>query len=100
MNVTVRAIDPLLRLTLLAAARLHLRNPDAALTAMIRPLLPDTEPTALSGAIAQQSAALFAELADSQHGLARIARGCGLSGFDLDLLGFAGLPCLDDRAGG
>jgi AAA+ superfamily predicted ATPase len=99
MNAVGWALDPLLRLTLLAAARLHLRNPDAALTAMIRPLLPDTEPMALSEAVVQQSAALFAELASAHHGLARVARACTLSAFDLDLLGFAVLPCLDDRAG-
>jgi hypothetical protein len=92
-------LDPLLRLTTVAAARLHLRTPDALLTAMIRPLFPDPEPVILAAAIAQESAALLAELALSQHRLARVARGCDLTGFDLDLLGLAVLPCLDDRAG-
>jgi AAA+ superfamily predicted ATPase len=99
MSETGAALDPLLRLTMLAAARLHLRTQDALLTAMIRPLFPVTEPDVLAAAIAQQSAALLAELDGSQDRLALVARGCGLTEFDLDLLGLAMLPCLDDRAG-
>jgi ATPase family associated with various cellular activities (AAA) len=93
------ALDPLLRLTMLAAARIHLRHPDPLLHAMLRPLLPEIEPTALSAAIARQSELLFSELGESHHPLALVARGCGLSAFDVDLLGLAFLPCLDDRAG-
>ena len=98
MNSHGAALDPLLRLTLLAAARLHLRYPDASLTAMMRPLLPNTEPTALSAAIAREFRRIVRRIDRLQHRLAWVARGCTLSAFDLDLLGSTVLPCLDDRA--
>jgi len=93
------SLDPLLRLTLLAAARIHLRRRDPLLQAMIRPLLPEIEATELSAAIAREAQALFVDLGLSGHPLALVARGCALSAFDVDLLGLAFLPCLDDRAG-
>ncbi len=86
---------PVLRLTALAAARLLLRRPEPALEPLVQELLPALEPQA----IAEAAAALFDDLAWLPHPLGRIARSCALSAFDLDLLGLAVLPCIDDRAG-
>jgi AAA+ superfamily predicted ATPase len=90
--------DPALRLAGLAAARLMLRRPDPGLEALAGAALAPLEGQALSAALAEASSALFEELSQSQHPLARIARGCRLSAFDLDLLGLAILPRMDDRA--
>jgi AAA+ superfamily predicted ATPase len=90
--------DPVTTLAALAAARLALRLPEPDLTDLFRGLLPDGPPKALSAAIAAKAAAIFDEMDSSSHPLARIARGCGLSAFDIDLLGLALLPCVDDRA--
>jgi AAA+ superfamily predicted ATPase len=85
--------DPVMRLTALAAARLMLRRHEPVLEPLAQALLPAPEPQA----IAEAAAGLFEELAWLPHPLARIARGCALSAFDLDLLGLALLPCIDDR---
>jgi AAA+ superfamily predicted ATPase len=85
--------DPVLRLAALAAARILLRRPEPALEPLVQGLLPDLQPQAIAAA-----ADFFDDLAWLQHPLARIARGCALSAFDLDLLGLAVLPCVDDRA--
>lgn len=85
----------------LAAGRLLLRrSDDAGLTRIAAAHLDTTSPQALSSSIASGAEALFATL-DAQpdaEPLARIATGCALSGFDLDLLAFAALPCLDEDA--
>ena len=90
--------DPVVRLTSLAAARIMLRHPDPALAPLVHATFPPQERESLSAAIVEASGTLFEDLAWLQHPLARIARGCGLSAFDLDLLGLAILPCVDDRA--
>ena len=87
--------DPVQRLTALAAARLLLRRPEPALEPLMQGLPAALEPEA----IAEAASALFDDLAWLAHPLGRIARGCALSAFDLDLLGLAVLPCIDDRAG-
>jgi AAA+ superfamily predicted ATPase len=87
--------DPVLRLAALAAARILLRRPEPALEPLLQGLLPALQPQAIAAAAAD----LFNDLAWLQHPLGRIARGCALSAFDLDLLGLAVLPCVDDRAG-
>lgn len=93
--------DPVLRLTLIAAGRILLRRSDPALEAFAQSLAPGSAEVGQAASLAETltlaSATLFAELAQSPHPLGRIARGCQLSGFDLDLLGLALLPCLDDR---
>lgn len=87
----------------LAAGRLLLRrSDDAGLTRIAATRLDTASPQALSASIASGAEALFAAL-DAQpdaEPLARIATGCALSGFDLDLLAFAALPCLDEDAAG
>ena len=88
-------IDPMLHLTALAAARLLLRRAEPALEPLVQGVLPGVEPQAIANA----ASALFDDLAWLPHPLGRIARGCALSAFDLDLLGLAVLPCVDDRAG-
>src|SRR5262245_27889307 len=90
--------DPVATLSALAAARLMLRTRDPVLGPLVSATLPDLEPSALSASVAGTGSALFDAMAWLPHPLARIARGCGLSAFDLDLLGLAVLPCLDDRA--
>lgn len=87
--------DPVFRLVALAAARLLLRRPDPALEPLLHGVLSGLEPQV----VADAASAVFDELAWLPCPLGRIARGCALSGFDLDLLGLALLPCLDDRAG-
>ncbi|PLR23019.1 hypothetical protein SGCZBJ_16830 [Caulobacter zeae] len=93
--------DPVLRLAVIAAARILLRRSDPALEAFARSLTSgpagplDAAP--LAATVTEAADALFADLSQSSHPLGRIARGCGLSAFDLDLLGLALLPCLDDR---
>jgi hypothetical protein len=87
----------------LAAGRLLLRrSDDAGLTRLAATRLDTTSPQALSASIASGAEALFAAL-DAQpdaEPLARIATGYALSGFDLDLLAFAALPCFDEDAAG
>lgn len=95
----------------LAAGRLLLRRPDdSGLRRLAAPLLPaglpaelpadtDFSPT-LAAAIAAHSETLFLALAaaPAAEPLARIANGCRLSEFDLDLLALAVLPCFDEDA--
>lgn len=87
----------------LAAGRLLLhRSDDAGLTRLAATRLDTTSPQALSASIANGAETLFAAL-DAQpdaEPLARIATGYALSGFDLDLLAFAALPCFDEDAAG
>ena len=90
--------DPLIRLAALAAGRILLRHPEPALQPLVHNVLPRLDPEPLSAAIAEAGARLFDDLSRLPHPLARVARGCGLSTFDLDLLGLAMLPCVDDRA--
>lgn len=61
---------------------------------------PATVSQRLAAAIAAGGETLFQALADDPHGepLARLASGCRLSEFDLDLLAFAVLPCFDEDA--
>jgi len=83
----------------LAAGRLLLRRPeDAGLRRLVTAYQPVADPRALAEWIAAASATLFAALADhpEREPLGRISAGCGLSGFDLDLLAFAVLPCLSE----
>jgi hypothetical protein len=91
--------DAITQLLALSAGRLLLRHIDPGLTEAAAVMFPDTTPSALARAIAQLAEQLFKELAQASNALGRIARGCGLSAFDLDLLGLAILPCLEDRAG-
>jgi AAA+ superfamily predicted ATPase len=86
--------DPVLRLTGLAAARLLLRRPEPALEPLVQGVVAAVEPEA----VAKAASALFEDLIWLPHPLGRIARGCALSAFDLDVLGLAVLPCVDDRA--
>ena len=90
--------DPAARLTALAAARLLLRTGEAALSPLAQTVSVDLEPRSLSAAIEAAATSLFKDLIWQPHPLARIARGCSLSAFDLDLLGLALLPVHDDRA--
>ena len=83
--------EPTSLLLAIAAARLQLRLPDAALQDIAGSL---AEPAALAAAGDQ----LLATLAATDTPLARVARAAQLSSFDLDLLGLAVLPALDDRA--
>ena len=87
----------------LAAGRLLLhRSDDAGLTRLAATRLDTTSPQALSASIANGAETLFAAL-DAQpdaEPLTRIATGYALSGFDLDLLAFAALPCFDEDAAG
>jgi len=85
----------------LAAGRLLLRRPDdAGLTRLVAAHLATDSPRQLAESIASAADTLFASLEASPGAtpLARIATGCQLSGFDLDLLGFAVLPCFDEDA--
>jgi hypothetical protein len=83
--------DPCALMLALAASRLLLRRPDAALRDLAGEL---AEPEAL--ALAEER--LLATLAVTDAPLARLARAARLSSFDLDLLGLAVLPALEDRA--
>ena len=85
----------------LAAGRLLLRRPgDAGLQRLAALRLAVDTPQHLAEAIAAGAETLFDALATepAAEPLARIATGCGLSGFDLDLLGLAVLPCWDEDA--
>ncbi|HPT49673.1 MAG TPA: ATP-binding protein [Accumulibacter sp.] len=85
----------------LAAGRLLLRRPDdAGLRRLAAAHLPVDDVRQLAAGIAAGSEALFHALASSADSepLARIAVGCRLSEFDLDLLAFAVLPCVDEDA--
>ncbi len=96
-----RSPDPLNLWLALAAGRLLLRRPDdAGLIRIVAPHLPADTPQQLAESIANGNERLFAtlETAPDATPLARIATGCQLSGFDLDLLAFAVLPCFDEDA--
>ena len=85
----------------LAAGRLLLRRPDdEGLRRLVGARLPMDDPQHLSQAIADGADTLLLALTgEAQHEpLARISVGCRLSAFDLDLLGLAVLPCLDEDA--
>jgi hypothetical protein len=85
----------------LAAGRLLLRRPDdAGLRHLVEGRLAADDARQLSESIATGAERLFAGLAGAgaAEPLARMGMGCRLSGFDLDLLGLAALPCLDEDA--
>ena len=85
----------------LAAGRMLLRRPDdAGLIRIASAHLATDTPQQLADSIASGNDILFAtlEAAPDATPLARIATGCQLSGFDLDLLAFAVLPCFDEDA--
>lgn len=85
----------------LAAGRMLLRRPDdAGLIRIASAHLATDTPQQLAESIASGTDILFAtlEAAPDATPLARIATGCQLSGFDLDLLAFAVLPCFDEDA--
>jgi hypothetical protein len=83
--------DPAALLLAIAASRLARHLPEAGLAPLDpAPSLPD--------AAARAEDALMAALSASDTPLARLARAARLSAFDLDLLGLAVLPALDDRA--
>ena len=85
----------------LAAGRLLLRRSDDAGLRRIAVVHLDTAtPAALSSAIAAGADTLFDALAADATAtpLARIANALHLSGFDLDLLALAVLPCFDEDA--
>jgi hypothetical protein len=87
----------------LAAGRLLLRRPDdPGLLRLAAPHLATDTPQHLAEAIAGSADTLFAalETRPDAEPLARIASGCRLSGFDLDLLALAALPCFDEDAAG
>jgi hypothetical protein len=86
MNRIAAIADPTAQLLAIAAARLALHRPEAGLAGMA--------PAALVAA----EEALVETLSASDAPLARLARAARLSAFDLDLLGLALLPALDDRA--
>ncbi|WP_137177204.1 ATP-binding protein [Roseomonas sp. AR75] len=79
----------------IAAGRLALHLPEAGLAPLAAPL---DAAGSLPDALALAEDALLAALAASDTPLARLARTARLSAFDLDLLGLAVLPALDDRA--
>ncbi len=84
-----------------AAGRLLLHRPgEPGLVRLIRGILPEGEAQALSQAIADAGGELFQRLAGPAAAtpLGRIAAGCRLCAFDLDLLSLAVLPCLDEDA--
>ncbi len=87
----------------LAAGRLLLRRPDdPGLLRLAAPYLATDTPQHLAEAIASGADTLFSalETRPDAEPLARIASGCRLSGFDLDLLALAVLPCFDEDAAG
>ncbi len=86
MNRIAAITDPAALLLAIATARLALHRPDAGLAGMA----PD--------ALVAAEDSLIETLAGSDAPLARLARAAQLSAFDLDLLGLALLPALDDRA--
>jgi hypothetical protein len=74
---------------------------DPGLRRLTGAFLPVDQPARLAEGIARGSDMLF-DVLSAQPGrdpLGRIARGLRLSAFDLDLLGLAALPCLDEDAG-
>lgn len=79
-------LDPAALLLSIAAARLALHLPDSGLAA----IAPD--------ALVSAEESLLDTLGVSDAPLARLARTARLSAFDLDLLGLALLPALEDRA--
>jgi hypothetical protein len=87
--------DPVALLLAIAAGRLALHLPEsdpAALTPLPHP------PASLPDALTLGEDALMSALAATDTPFARLARAARLSAFDLDLLGLAVLPALDDRA--
>ena len=85
----------------LAAGRLLLRRPDdGGLRRIAASQLVTDSPDALSASIAAGADTLFDALAatPATTPLARIANAFRLSGFDLDLLALAVLPCFDEDA--
>lgn len=87
----------------LAAGRLLLRRPDdPGLSRLALPHLATDTPLHLAETIARGADTLFStlEARPDADPLARIASGCRLSGFDLDLLALAVLPCFDEDAAG
>ena len=87
----------------LAAGRLLLRRPDdPGLQRLAAPHLATDTPQHLAEAIARGADTLFSalEAGPDAEPLARMASGCRLSGFDLDLLALAVLPCFDEDAAG
>lgn len=85
----------------LAAGRLLLRRPDdGGLRRIAASRLVTDSPDALSASIAAGADTLFDALAatPATTPLARIANAFRLSGFDLDLLALAVLPCFDEDA--
>ena len=85
----------------LAAGRLLLRRPDdAGLRRLVAGTLPAEDPRALAEGIVAGTATLFDALAahPGREPLGRISAGCRLSGFDLDLLALAVLPCQSEDA--
>jgi hypothetical protein len=80
----------------IAAGRLALHLPEARLEPLAAPLAEIAPGLPEALALAEES--LVAALARSDAPLARLARAARLSAFDLDLLGLAVLPALDDRA--
>jgi hypothetical protein len=79
----------------MAAARLALHVPEARLDPLTAPL---GEAPTLADALALADGSLLAAIARSEMPIARLARAARLSAFDLDLLGLAVLPALDDGA--
>ncbi|WHO39149.1 ATP-binding protein [Sphingobium sp. AP49] len=102
MSDAIDADALLARLIGIGAARLLLRLPEARapLLDLARAILPTDEldPAAIAIIIPDAADILYEELATADVPLGRIARACALSAFDLDLLGLALLPALDDRA--
>jgi hypothetical protein len=96
MNLAVRT-DATELLLAIAAARLALRLPEAGLAARCAALAPFGGATVAAIQPAQQG--LMQALAGEDTAFARLARAARLSAFDLDLLGLAALPALDDHAG-
>jgi len=88
--------DPTGLLLALAAGRLALHLPEAGLAPLTEPL--QAEGLALPEALARTEETLMAVLGAADAPLAWLARAARLSAFDLDLLGLAVLPAVDDRA--
>lgn len=88
--------DPAGLLLAIAAGRLALYLPEAPLPRLTEAL--QTLSLSLPEALERGEAALMDVLAVADAPLARLARAARLSAFDLDLLGLAVLPALDDQA--
>jgi hypothetical protein len=88
--------DPAGLLLAMAAGRLALHLPESGLAPLAGPL--GEVAASLPEALALAEDTLMAALAAGDTPLARLARAARLSAFDLDLLGLALLPALDDRA--